>query len=226
MNPNKTRYRTTNWPEYNRSLQNRGSLTVWISPDILWLDGARRGAQGRPKVYSDAAIQAILTLKVVFKLALRQARGLVSSLLKLLELDWPVPCFSTVSRRQATLTVKIPHRRQTGPLHLLVDSTGIKICGEGEWKVKKHGAEYHRSWRKVHLAIDAETLDVRAVEMTDHRQGDAVQTEELLAQLGPDEPLGSFSGDGAYDTRGVYRAAHARGGASHCAAPPQRQALE
>ncbi len=136
MNPNKTRYRTTNWPEYNRSLQNRGSLTVWISPDILWLDGARRGAQGRPKVYSDAAIQAILTLKVVFKLALRQARGLVSSLLKLLELDWPVPCFSTVSRRQATLTVKIPHRRQTGPLHLLVDSTGIKICGEGEWKCR------------------------------------------------------------------------------------------
>ena len=173
MNPNKTRYRTTNWPEYNRSLQSRGSLTVWMSPDILWLDGVRSGAQGRPKVYTDAAIQAILTLKVLFKLALRQARGLVSSLLKLLELDWPVPCFSTVSRRQATLTVKIPVRRQTGPLHLLVDSTGIKICGEGEWKVKKHGAEYRRSWRKVHLAIDAETLDVRAVEMTDHRQGDA-----------------------------------------------------
>ena len=211
MNPNKTRYRTTNWPEYNRSLQSRGSLTVWISPDILWLDSVRSGAKGRPKVYSDAAIQAILTLKVVFKLALRQARGLVGSLLKLLELDWPVPCFSTVSRRQATLTVKIPHRRQTGPLHLLVDSTGIKICGEDEWKVKKHGAEYRRSWRKVHLAIDAETLDVRAVEMTDHRQGDAAQTEGLLAQLGPDEPLGSFCGDGAYDTRSVYQAAHARG---------------
>ena len=75
MNPTKTRYRTTNWPEYNRSLQNRGSLTVWMSPDILWLDGVRSGAQGRPKVYTDAAIQAILTLKVLFKLALRQARG-------------------------------------------------------------------------------------------------------------------------------------------------------
>ena len=82
MNPNKTRYRTSNWPEYNRSLQSRGSLTVWMSPDILWLDSARSGAQGRPKVYTDAAIQAILTLKVVFKLALRQARGRVSSLLK------------------------------------------------------------------------------------------------------------------------------------------------
>ena len=151
MSPNKTRYRTTNWPEYNRSLQSRGGLTVWMSPDILWLDGARSGAKGRPKVYTDAAIQAILTLKVLFRLALRQARGLVSSLLKLLELDWPVPCFSTVSRRQATLAVKIPVRRQTGPLHLLVDSTGIKICGEGEWKVKQHGAEYRRAWRKVHL---------------------------------------------------------------------------
>ncbi len=153
MNPNKTRYCTTNWPEYNRSLQNRGSLTVWMSPGILGLDGVRSGAQGRPKVYSDAAIQAILTLKRVFKLALRQARGLVSSLLKLLELDWPVPCFSTVSRRQATLTVKIPHRRQTCPLHLLVDRPGIKICGEGEtlvaakyleWRLWKKWSGYHR----------------------------------------------------------------------------------
>lgn len=111
MNPNKTRYRTTNWPEYNRSLQSWGSLTIWMSPDILWLDNVRSGAKGRPKVYTDAAIQAILTLKVLFKLVLRKARGLVSSLLKLLALDWPVPCFSTVSRRQVTLTVKIPVRR-------------------------------------------------------------------------------------------------------------------
>ena len=95
MNPNKTRYRTTNWPEYNRSLQSRGGLTVWMSPDILWLDGARSGAKGRPKVYTDAAIQSILTLKVLFRLALRQARGLVSSLLTLLKRDWPVPRFST-----------------------------------------------------------------------------------------------------------------------------------
>ena len=151
MSPNKTRYRTANWPEYYRSLQSRGGLTVWMSPDILSLDSARSGAKGRPKVYTDAAIQSILTLKVLFRLALRQARGLVSSLITLLKQDWPVPRFSTVSRRQATLTVKIPVRGQTGPLHLLVDSTGIKICGEGEWKVKQHGAEYRRAWRKVHL---------------------------------------------------------------------------
>ena len=125
--------------------------------------------------------------------------------MKLLGLEWPVPCFSTVSRRQATLTVTIPVRRRTEPLRLLVDSTGLKICGKGEWKVKKHGAEYRRAWHKVHLAIDAETLDVRAVEMTGHRQGDATQAEELLSQLNPAELLASVSGDGAYDTRGFYR---------------------
>ena len=136
MNPHKTRYRTTNWPEYNRSLQERANLTIWMSPDTPWQGNVRTEANGRPTVYTDAAIQAVLTMKVLFKLGLRQARSLVSSLLKLLELDWPVPCFSTVSRRQATLTVTIPARRRTEPLHLLVDSTGIKICGEGEWKVK------------------------------------------------------------------------------------------
>ena len=219
MTPHKPRYRTSNWPEYNRSLQNRGNLTVWLSPDMPWL-GGRTGANGRPPLYSDAAIQTVLTLKVLFQLALRQARGLVCSVLKLLGLDWPVPCFSTVSRRQATLTVNIPVRRRAEPLHLLVDSTGLKICGEGEWKVKKHGAEYRRAWRKVHLAIDAETLDVRAVEITDHRQGDAAQVEELLSQLGFSEPLASVSGDGAYDTRGFYRAVHARG--AEVIVPPRR----
>ena len=138
MNPHKHRYRTTNWPEYNRSLQNRGNLTVWLSPDTTWL-GGRTGANGRPPIYTDAAIQTVLTLKVLFTLALRHARGLVCSVLRLLGRDWPVSCFRTVSRRQATLTVNIPVRRRTEPLHLLVDSTGLKICGEGEWKVKKHG---------------------------------------------------------------------------------------
>ncbi|ACO75522.1 Transposase [Laribacter hongkongensis HLHK9] len=159
----------------------------------------------------------MLTLKLLFKLALRQARGLVCSLLKLPGLEWPAPCFSTVSRRQATLTVTIPVRRRTEPLHPLVDSTGLNICGEGEWKVKKHGTEYRRTWRKVHLAIDAETLDVRAVEMTGHRQGDTTQAEELLSQLDPAELLASVSGDGAYDTRGFfYREVHSRGPRSSC----------
>ncbi|MCW3479533.1 transposase [Neisseriaceae bacterium JH1-16] len=116
MNPHKPRHRTTNWLEYNRSLQNRASLTVWMSPDIPWLGNGRTGDNGRPQVYTDAAIQAVLTMKVLFKLALRQARGLVSSLVKLLGLDWPVPCFSTDSRRQVTLTVDIPIRQRAEPL--------------------------------------------------------------------------------------------------------------
>ena len=129
----------------HRSLQNQANLTVLMSPDTPWLDNVRTETNGRPTVYTDAAIQAVLTMKVLFKLGLRQARGLVSSLLTLLKLDWPVPCFSTVSRRQAPMTVNIPARRRAEPLHLLVDSTGIKICGEGEWKVKKHGAQYRRA---------------------------------------------------------------------------------
>ncbi|RXZ42059.1 IS5 family transposase [Crenobacter cavernae] len=149
MSPYKTRYRTTNWPDYNRSLQRRADLTLWLSPDLPWLGNERPGQGGRPTTYRDAAIQAVLTLKVLFGLALRQARGLVCSLLRLLQLDWSVPCYSTVSRRQATLSVRIPVRRSQEPLHLLVDSTGIKVHGEGEWKVKKHGAEYRRVWRKV-----------------------------------------------------------------------------
>ncbi|WP_155826684.1 IS5 family transposase, partial [Laribacter hongkongensis] len=216
MNPHKLHYRPPHWPEYNRSLQNRSNLTVWLSPHMTWLGGCT-GANGWPAVYTDAVIQTVLTLKLLFKLALRQARGLVCSLLKLPGLEWPAPCFSTVSRRQATLTVTIPVQRRTEPLHPLVDSTGLNICGEGEWKVKKHGTEYRRTWRKVHLAIDAETLDVRAVEMTGHRQGDTTQAEELLSQLDPAELLASVSGDGAYDTRGFfYREVHSRGPRSSC----------
>ena len=102
----------------------------------------------------------------------------------LAHLDWPVPDYSTVSRRQKTLTVQLPYRGSgDGPLDLLVDSTGIKFVGEGEWKRKKHGAEYRRQWRKVHLAIDAKTLEIRAIEVTDNSVGDAPMLPELLAQI-------------------------------------------
>lgn len=220
MNTPKPRYRTRNWPEYNRSLQARGDLTIWFSPEVVWHGNEREGLSGRPTQYSDQAIQIMLTLKVLFQQGLRQVRGLVCSLVRLMKLDWCVPCYSTVSRRQATLSIRIPVRRRAEPLHLLVDSTGIKIHGEGEWKVKKHGPEYRRSWRKVHLAIDAETQEIQAVEVTDLRQGDGPQVEELLSQLPPDTVLGSVSGDGAYDSRRVYRAVYARG--AELRVPPRR----
>jgi Transposase DDE domain len=151
--------------------------------------------------FSDSAIELCLTLKVLFGLALRQVTGLVASLLKLAKLDWPVPDYTTLCRRQKTLTVALGGRASSGGLHLLVDSTGIKMTGEGEWKTRKHGASYRRQWRKVHLGIDAETLDIRAIEVTTNAIGDAPILPALLAQIPTNERITTVGGDGAYDTK-------------------------
>ena len=124
-------YKTVNWPSYNKALKRRGSLTIWFDPDMIW-SAKPTGKRGRQPVYSDAAVQTCLTMKVHFGMALRQTTGFVESLLRLIGLDWEVPDFSTLSRRQKTLAVSIPHRGAQGPLHLLIDSTGIKVEGEGE----------------------------------------------------------------------------------------------
>jgi len=139
-------------------------------------------------------------------LPLRQAMGMTQSLLSLAGLDWSVPDYSTVSRRQKTLQVTIGAMPTTTGLHLLVDSTGIKMLGEGEWKTKKHGAEYRRQWRKVHLGIDASTLEIRAMEVTDNSIGDAPVLPALLDQIPVDEKIASVSGDDAYDTKDCHEA--------------------
>ena len=130
--PKPPTYRTTNWRAYNAGLRQRGSLQIWFDPEMVWL-AEPSGKRGRPATFTDGAIQACLTLKALFGLPLRQTTGLVESLLKLAGLDWPVPDFSTLSRRQKGLNVAIPYRPSTGALHLLIDSTGIKSEGEGEW---------------------------------------------------------------------------------------------
>ena len=135
--PPKTTYKTTNWKSYNHALRQRGSLTVWFDPSMQW-EAVPSGRRGRQQSYSDAAIQACLTLKVLLGLPLRQATGFVASLLELSGLGWSVPDFSTLSRRQKALDVTIPYRGSKGALHLLVDSTGIKVEGEGEWHTRKH----------------------------------------------------------------------------------------
>ena len=143
----KSRYRTTNWKQYNAALKARGSLTVWLDKRMTWF-AAASGKRGRSPKFSDAAIQFCLTLKNLFGLALRQTTGLVQSVLQLCDLSWPVPDFSTLCRRQLDLNVQVPYTRSQAGLHLLVDSTGIKFLGEGEWKCKKHGSERRRQWRK------------------------------------------------------------------------------
>ena len=164
--PTPTTYRTGNWPAYNAALKRRGSLTIWFDPAMNW-DAAPTGRRGRQRTYSNAAVQTCLSMKVLFGMALRQTTGFVESLLRLVGLDWTVPDFSTLSRRQKTLAVNIPYRGSKGPLHLLIDSTGIKVEGEGEWHARKHGGSKRRVWRKIHLGIDEETLEVRAVEVTE-----------------------------------------------------------
>lgn len=142
------------------------------------------------------------------------------SLLRLAGLDWAVPDFSTLSRRQKDLQVRIPLQRRQGCLHLLVDSTGIKMRGEGEWKVKKHGADYRCQWRKLHLGIDAETLEIRAMEVTDNRTGDATMLPELMSQIPESAGLASVTTDGAFDTHLCHAAIAERGAAAII--PPRR----
>ncbi|WP_081933788.1 IS5 family transposase [Massilia sp. 9096] len=219
--PVKPKYRTTNWKQYNEALKRRGSLLIWLDPNMCW-HGKPSGKRGRSKKYSEAAIQFCLTIKSLFNLALRQAMGMAQSLLKLAGLDWQVPDFSTVSRRQKHLAVTISAQPTTTGLHLLVDSTGIKMLGEGEWKTKKHGADYRRQWRKVHLGIDATTLEIRAIEVTDNATGDAPMMAGLLEQIDLGESIASVSGDGAYDTKGCHEAIARRG--AHAIIPTRKNA--
>ncbi|MDD2729295.1 IS5 family transposase [Malikia sp.] len=203
VRPEPAKYKTTNWRRYNQALKARGALMIWLDRDLQW-SGLANGERGRPSLFSDAAIQFCLTIKGLFGLALRQAMGMVESLLKLAGLSWQEPDYSTVCRRRKTLKVRIPYRPAAQGLHLLVDSTGLKMMGEGEWKRKKHGAEYRRQWRKLHLGLDAQMLEIRAIEVTPNSVGDAPVLSSLLGQIDPDEALLSVSGDGAYDTKACH----------------------
>lgn len=188
---------------------------------MTW-DAAPTGKRGRQPDYSDAAIQTCLTMKVLFGMALRQTTGFVESLLRLIGLDWTVPDFSTLSRRQKTLKVNIPYPGSDGPLHLLVDSTGIKVEGEGEWNARKHCGTKRRVWRKIHIGIDDKSLEIRAAEFTTSEIGDAPMLPELLDQFPLGQQIGSVTADGAFDTRKCHDAIAARGAAAII--PPRKNA--
>ena len=219
--PTPPTYRTKNWPAYNKALKDRGSLTIWFNPEVTW-KAAPTGKRGRQPRYSDAAIQACFTLEVLFRMPLRQATGFMESLLKLVCLDWEVPDFSTLCRRQKTLSVAIPYQGSKGPLDLLIDSTGIKVEGEGEWNARKHGGPKRRLWRKIHIGIDEETLEIRAVEVTSSGIGDPPMLPILLDQITPDQKIGSVTADGAYDTRKCHDAIAARN--ARAVIPPRKNA--
>ena len=204
------KYRTTNWKAYNAALKARGDLNIWLDRDMQWL-APPTGKRGRCQKFSDAVIQFCLTIKCLLGQPLRQTLGLVQSLLRMAGLPWPVPDYSTVCRRQKSLHVQVHYRASEKGLHLLADSTGIKFLGEGEWKTKKHGAERRRQWRKVHLGIDAQTLQIRAIVVTTNEVGDSPIAADLLGQIPSNEEIASFTGDGAYDTQDVHKACYLRG---------------
>ena len=192
-----------NWVEYDAALRQRGSLTVWFTEQAIaaWRAEPRRTRGGQPH-YSTLAIRTALTLRAVFRLALRQTEGLIGSIVTLLGLDLTVPDHSTLSRRAETLEIPKPCPSSGGPLHLLVDSTGLRLCGPGEWLAEKHGTRRRRAWRKLHIGVDAETGQILASELTTSDVDDASQVAPWLDLIAA--PLGSFTGDGAYDQIGVY----------------------
>src|SRR4051812_32562814 len=200
----KQRHRVTNWAEYDAALRQRGSLTVWFSEEAIaaWRAEPRTTRGGQPWS-SPLAILTALTRRTVFRLALRQTEGLIGSILHLLGLELAVPDHSTLSRRAETLEVPRPRPDGDGePVHLLVDSTGLKLCGPGEWLVEKHGTKRRRCWKKLHLGVDAETGRILASGLTGHDADDGAQVGPLLDQVAG--PVASLTSDGAYDQQGVY----------------------
>ena len=204
--PPKAQYRITNWSDYNTALVRRGSLTIWFNVEALeqWTHPTQTGKPGHPFEYGDMAIECALTLKAVYGLALRQTQGFVASLLELVNLPWEVPCYTTLCRRQKTLVVQLPRQKAGKALHLVVDATGLKVYGEGEWQVTTHGKTRRRVWRKIHLGIDEATGEIVACEVTDSGTRENEELPGLLDQV-PD-PLSQVSTDGAYDFMTCYDA--------------------
>ena len=221
----KQNHRVTNWAAYDAGLRARGSLTVWFTAEAIaaWRAEPRTGRGGQPS-YSALAVATALTLRAVFRLALRQTEGLIGSVLQLLGLDLPVPDHSTLSRRAETLEVPRPASGSGGgPVHLLVDSTGLKLCGPGEWLEEKHGTKRRRAWRVLHLATDADTGRIVASVLTDRDADDGSQVGPLLDQV--DGPVASFTGDGAYDRDDVYTEVAARHPEAAVIVPPRANAV-
>ena len=215
-------YRIRNWSTYDRALVQRGSLTIWISAEVrrAWCHVGlpQRGAQFE---YSAQAIEAMLTIKEIFHLSNRATEGFVRSLFEGLKLKLTVPDHTTLSRRSKTLKVHLP-KRARGALQLVLDSSGLKVYGEGEWKVRQHGWSKRRTWLKFHVGIDPDSGEVQAAMLSEAGMTDADMVAPLLAQV--ENPITRVTADGIYDQREVYRAIQARAPSASILIPPRRGA--
>jgi hypothetical protein len=197
-------YKITNWRKYNESLVQRGSITFWFSDDVIhhWRHANDRPKVGHPFLYSDTAIECLLALRELFQLPYRQTEGLGQSLAELMQVDIPIPDYTSLAKRAAAMSISLDVTKHGGSIDVVVDSTGLKVFGEGEWKARKHGASKRRTWRKLHLAVNPKTHEIEAEILTENSGHDADQVDDLLEQI--DAKVDTFYGDGAYDQWKVY----------------------
>lgn len=216
-----TTYRIRNWKDYNGSLVKRGSITVWLSEDAInkWR-AAPTGKRGRPSTYSDDAILTALMIRFVFHLPLRAMEGFLASLVSVMGLSLCTPSYTQVCRRAKALGKDLKHLTKRPITDLVIDSTGLKVYGEGEWKVRQHGYSKRRTWRKLHLAICPDSNEILFVKLTDNKTPDHKVYPQFL-EAAPKTVKRTYA-DGAYDRERCYRA-NCTHGASPII-PPQKNA--
>lgn len=218
----KTLYRVKNWSEYDKALVQRGSITFWLSDDLekTWLYAGEK-QRGSQFDYTDQAILVMLTVKEVFHLTNRGVEGFVRSLFWMMKIDLPVPDHSTLSKRGKDLKVKLP-KKTNQSLNIVMDSTGLKIYGEGEWKVRMHGVSKRRTWRKLHIGANPDDGEIQAVILTENSVSDDATVEVLLEQI--EQEIINFGADGAYDKRKVYDNLNAHSPNVNILIPPRKNA--
>lgn len=207
----KKRYHVRNWQDYSEALVKRGYLNFWFDEKVIrqWNAMESTGKRGRPKVYSEIAVQCALTMREIFHLPLRATEGLIRSLIEWGNLDIQAPDYSTLCLRQKDLAIFLPKTKKKKPLHAVVDATGLKVFGEGEWKVRQHGYSKRRTWRKLHLAIDENSQEIEAAVVTTNDFKDSEILPDLLDQI--DSKLSQVTGDGGYDSHESYHLIANRG---------------
>ena len=215
-------YRVRNWSAYNAALETRGSLTLWIDEAVLsaWKNTQKTGQRGASNTYSDLAIETLLSLKSVYRLPLRQTLGLARSVFELRSIELDLPHYSTLSRRARGLNIELSVTPSAEARHVVIDSTGVKVYGEGEWKARQHGVSKRRTWLKLHIGVDEATGEILAAVVTPNSTHDGEVLPELLDEV--DDEIDQVSGDGAYDQSHCYDAIDERG--AKAAIPPRKDA--
>ncbi len=218
----KTVYRIKNWSAYEKALVQRGSITFWLADDFeqtwCYVGKKQRGAQFD---YSDQSIRIMLTVKEVFHLTNREVEGFMRSLFQLRNINLPVPDHSTLSKRGKRLPVTLP-KKAHGPLNIVMDSTSLKIYGEGEWKVRTQGKSKRRTWRKLHVGVDADSGEWQAAALTENSISDDEMADALCQQI--EQPMAACAADGSYDKRKVYASLQAHSPDAKVLIPPRKNA--